>query len=271
MTNSSLKQAFRLNGRAAANRLLAQLHRQVRRHRRPIRLATILVGQRYDSSLYVRLKVAAAKRVGIVTERHVLPQTCSVTRLERLIFQLNRRSSVQGLLLQLPLPPHLNADRTVLAIDPRKDVDGFHPFNTLITPPPVAAVVKLIQLGRPPRRCQVTILGKTGVYTRQLAAVFTKRGWTTTIIDRQWGRYTKTSDIIVTVLGRGPKLLGRQVKRGAIVIDVGIRHEAGHTVGDVDPSVWSVAKAVSPVPGGVGPLTVAYVLINCYKLATLKT
>lgn len=262
--------AKRLNGRAAADRLLAQLHRQLRRRRKSVRLATILVGERYDSALYVRLKVAAAQRVGLTTERHDLPHTTSTRRLEQLIQRLNRRSSVHGILLQLPLPPHLDADRAILAIHLDKDVDGFRPQNTLIVPPPVAAVLKLIQLGHPPRRCHVTILGKTTVYTRQLEDVFRRRGWTTMIASKNWMSSTKKSDVIVTVLGRGPKLLGRQVKPGAIVVDVGIRHEHGKTVGDVDASVWSVAKAVSPVPGGVGPLTVAYVLINCYKLATLN-
>lgn len=265
-----MSQAQRLNGKIAADRLLVQLQRQLRR-RKPIRLATIVVGQRYDSSLYVRLKVAAAKRVGIATEQHALPRATSAATLNRLIQRLNRRPSIHGILLQLPLPPGLNPDRAIQAIDPRKDVDGFHPDNAYIIPPPVAAVLKLVDLGHPPRRCRVTILGKVSVYTRQLQSVFERRGWTAEIIAERWSRQTTHSHVIVTALGRGPKLLGRQIKPGAIVVDVGIRHEHGKTVGDVDPSVWSVARAVSPVPGGVGPLTVAYLLINCVKLATLKS
>lgn len=263
--------AQRLNGRAAANRLLAQLHRQLRRRRTVPTLATIIVGGRYDSALYVRLKVAAAKRVGIRAEEYHLSASTSAPQLEQVIRRLNRRRSITGILLQLPLPSHLNADQAVLCIDPRKDVDGFHPNNTFIVPPPVAAVIKLIDLGHPPHRSRVAILGKTTVYTKQLQSVFDKRGWTAGIFSRNWGRATKKSNVIVTVLGHGPKLLATQVAKGAIVIDVGIRHEKGKTVGDVDPGVWAKAKAISPVPGGVGPLTVAYVLINCAKLATLKS
>lgn len=263
--------AQRLNGRAAADRLLAQLQRQLRSYGSRPTLATILVGQRYDSALYIRLKIAAAKRIGLKAVEFRLPRTASMAKLKNLIARLNRRRSIHGILLQLPLPSRLNPNHAVLAISPRKDVDGFHPLNSYIVPPPVAAVLKLVDLGRPPQRSHVVILGRTTVFTRQLQDVFTKRGWTANILSKNWSQQTKNANVIVTVLGRGPKLLGSQVRRGAIVIDVGIRHEHGKTVGDVDSSVWSVAKAISPVPGGVGPLTVAYVLINTLKLAKLKT
>ncbi len=258
-----MKMARRLDGRLAADQLLDQLQR--RKHK--AKLATIVVGQRFDSKLYVKLKVAAAKRVGIATEQRHLPERTSEKTLLRLIRQLNHRPSITGILLQLPLPTHLHANRAIQTINPQKDVDGFHPNNTRIVPPPVAAVLKLIALGRPSKHSRVAILGKQTVYTKQLRSVFERRGWTVSIMSVQWTRFTKKSDIIVTVLGRGPKLLGSQVKPRAIVVDVGIRHEYGKTVGDVDQSVWTVAKAVSPVPGGVGPLTVAYLLYNTQYLA----
>lgn len=263
--------AHRLDGRAAADRLLSALKKKVRRSRRPIRLATILVGQRFDSALYVRLKVAAAQRVGITTEQHRLPQTVSQQRLEYLISRLNRQKTVHGILLQLPLPRHLNVDSAIRRIDPKKDVDGFHPDNRFVVPPPVAAVFTLINLGHPPRRSAVVIVGRPSVYTKQLTEACERRGWTAKVVTRAWSRYTKNATIIITALGRGPKLTAAHVSRRAIIIDVGIRHEHGKTVGDVASDVWTKARAISPVPGGVGPLTVACVLQNTYQLAKLRT
>ncbi len=259
--------ATRLDGKREAQRLLRTLKRRLARRSRYPTLATILVGQRYDSAVYVRLKVAAAKKVGIQTIQCRLPENTSQRRLERLIDQLNTRRPVTGILLQLPLPSQLNADRAIRTINPRKDVDGFHPDNQAVTPPPVAAVLHFLALVKPKRQARVVILGKKSVFTEQLRSLFIKRGWRVSLVKARWATYTKKADIIVTVLGRGPRLLARQIKGGSIVIDVGIRHQRGKIIGDVDPDVWSKAKAVTPVPGGVGPLTVAYVLMNTCQLA----
>lgn len=265
--------AIRLNGKQGSERLLQVLRGRVVRLTRTPKLATILVGQRYDSEVYVRLKVAAAKKVGIRTIQYHLPQRTSQRRLEWLIDQLNKQRSVTGILLQLPLPAPLNADRAVAAIDPRKDVDGFHPGNRWVTPPPVAAVLKLISMAHPKRRAEAVILGRDSVLTRMVKARLSGRGHSVDVVPvkHRIPPVAKRADIIVTVLGRGPRLLARQVKRNVIIIDVGIRHQGGKTIGDVDRSVWSKAKAVTPVPGGVGPLTVAYVLMNTYRLAERRS
>ena len=264
-----MKSAKILDGRAAADRLLQQLTKRVKQSRRRITLATIVVGQRYDSKLYVKLKVSAAKRVGIRTEQHRLPERTSQRTLETLIKRLNGKRSVNGILLQLPLPSHLSADHAVRTIDPRKDVDGFHPDTTGIDSPPVAAVLKLIALAHPKPGSRVVVLGRRSVLSQTLQARLSSRASSVDVVSARHRipPSTKTADIIITILGRGPKLQPQHIKPGAIIIDVGIRHERRKTVGDVDPSVWTKAKAISPVPGGVGPLTVAYVLYNTFILS----
>lgn len=261
--------ALLLDGRRAADRMLTQLKTRVAQHRRPITLATILVGSRYDSTLYVRLKRRAAARVGIQTEAHHLPATASPAALARLIRSLNRRKKITGILLQLPLPKHLNADQAVAAIDPAKDVDGFQLDNHRIVPPPVGAVLKLIALGKPRKRSLAIIVARQSVFTSRLLQGLEQAGYSAAVVEphRRMGDIISKADIVVAALGAGPRLTASHIKRGAICVDVGIRQHGKKTIGDFHPSVWSKAHAVSPVPGGVGPLTISCVLDNTYQLA----
>lgn len=261
--------AIKLDGRRAADRMLVQLKKKIRRTREPITLATILVGSRYDSSLYVRLKRRAATRVGIKTEAHHLPATTKQASLTRLIRALNHRKNISGILLQLPLPSRLDADAAIRVIDPRKDVDGFHPRNAVVVPPPVAAVLRLINLGQPPRGSFAAIVAQPSVFTARLATELARHGFVPAVVEphRNLNLVTTKADIVVTALGQGARLTARDVKRGAIIVDVGIRRHGKKTIGDVHPSAWKKAKAISPVPGGVGPLTVSCVLENTYQLA----
>lgn len=261
--------AIKLDGRRAADRMLALLTKKVARHRQPITLATILVGLRYDSALYVKLKRRAAARVGIHTEAHHLPSTTSQSSLNKLIRSLNKRKNIHGILLQLPLPKQLNADAAVAAIDPTKDVDGFQPNNTLVVPPPVGAVLKLIALGKPKSESFTVIIAQQSVFTERLAQALDRTGHFVAVVEphRHMNNVIRKSDIVISALGTGPRITARDIKPGAICIDVGIRQQGKKTVGDFNPSVWLKAKAVSPVPGGVGPLTVACVLENTYLLA----
>lgn len=260
--------AAKLDGRTESRRLLRLLAAKVRRSRQQhMTLATILVGRRYDSAMYVKLKRKAAAEVKIRTRPIQLPASVSSAKLRRVIQQLNRDRQVHGILLQLPLPKHLHTSTMVQYIHPDKDVDGFHPSNRRVVPPPVAAVEHFLTMAKRKNYTQVTILGKKSVFTEQLRDRFQPHGWYVHIVQSNWAAYTRKSDIIITALGRGPRLLASQVKRGAVVIDVGIRKLDGRTVGDVDPGVWTKASAITPVPGGVGPLTVYYVLANTYQLA----
>lgn len=262
--------AFTLDGRVAADRILRQLKQKVAAHNQPITLATILVGARYDSALYVKLKRKAAASIGIQTEAHHLPNTTTTAALHKLIRSLNHRPNITGILLQLPLPKHLDADAAVAVIDPRKDVDGFQIDNTQITPPPISAVLKLIALGKPQKKSLAVIVAGQSIFTQRLATAVEQAGYDAAIVEPHPQMHTLTSqaDIIVTALGAGPRITASMIKKNAIIVDVGIRQLKKKTVGDVDTSTWKKAKAISPVPGGVGPLTIACVLENTYQLAT---
>lgn len=271
MKQATKKSGIHLDGRKESERILQRLKRTVRAYRRPITLATVVVGERYDSLLYVRLKRLAAARVGIRTEYIHLPASTSDAALQSVIVQLNRRRGIHGILLQLPLPPHLNADAAIAAMDPRKDVDGFHPKNTFVVSPPIAAVERLLRMAKAQASGRVLLIGKTSVFTSQLSARLTKLGYRCTIRrPRQTNISSRTFDCIVTAVGTGAQLTAADIAPGAILIDVGIRKQGKKTVGDVGPSCWKKAAAISPVPGGVGPLTIAYVLVNTARLATQK-
>lgn len=263
---------IKLDGRRAADRMLVQLKKKVAQTKRPITLATILVGARYDSALYVKLKRRAAARVGIRTEAHHLASSTAQSSLEKLIRRLNHRKNISGILLQLPLPKPLNADSAVATIDLNKDVDGFRLDNTLVTPPPVGAVLKLIALGKPTAESFAVIVAQQSVFTERLAKALDKVGHTAAIVEphRHMSNITNKADIVITALGTGPRLTASDIKRGAICVDVGIRQHGKKTAGDIHRSAWTKAKAISPVPGGVGPLTISCVLENSYLLATRR-
>jgi methylenetetrahydrofolate dehydrogenase (NADP+) / methenyltetrahydrofolate cyclohydrolase len=264
--------ALKLDGRRAADQMLKQLKKKVVRARRPITLATILVGSRYDSALYVKLKRRAAARVGIHTEAHHLSSATNQLALQKLIRLLNKLNIINGILLQLPLPKQLNADDAVATINPAKDVDGFQPNNTLVIPPPVGAVLKLIALGKPKPKSFAVIVAQQSVFTERLAQALDKAGHYAAVVEphRHMKDIITKADIVIAALGAGPRIIARDVKRGAICIDVGIRQQGKNTIGDFHPSVWAKTKAISPVPGGVGPLTVACVLENTCLLATRR-
>ncbi|MBI3573001.1 MAG: bifunctional 5,10-methylenetetrahydrofolate dehydrogenase/5,10-methenyltetrahydrofolate cyclohydrolase [Candidatus Kerfeldbacteria bacterium] len=257
-----------LDGKKEADKILARL-KKLCAGRRPVTLATIIVGNRPDSRLYIKLKTAAARRVGIRTKAFSLPATATQGQLESLIQKLNRQRAVHGILLQLPLPSHLHADHAVATISPKKDVDGFR-LNSLVPSPTIFAVLRLLEIAKPQPNSAITILGRDSVFTEQLAEQLARQKHRVFIVAprHDWSSHTKQADVIITVLGRGPRLEAKDTKSSAIVIDVGIRRVKGKTVGDVALSVWKKAKAVSPVPGGIGPLTVAGVLWNTYQLVT---
>ncbi len=264
--------AIKLDGRRVADRMLEQLKKKVSASRKPITLAYVLVGNRFDSALYGKLKRQAAARVGIETEFYHLPSATSQKKLEQLIRVLNKRRQVSGILLQLPLPAQLNADSAVGVMDPHKDVDGFHLANTFVVSPPVAAVIKLISLGKPAKNSFVVIVAKQSIFTKDLALALEKLRYTVAIVEThpKLKEITTKADILITALGTGPQLTAKYIKNGAIVIDVGIRKHGKKAIGDIHVSAWNKAKAISPVPGGVGPLVIATALENTYHLAKLN-
>ncbi len=255
-----------LDGRSEAKKILAKLKKDVPKLHRQPRLATIQVGRRPDATLYLRLKANAALTVGIAVEQHHLPASVTQKSLEKTITKLSQRRDLTGILMQLPLPSRLDTDRAVACISAGKDVDGFT-AEARVTPPTIAAVLHLLKLANPPKISNVVLLGHDSVFSTSLARLLSFHHVSIISPKNILSLPVKTADVIITASGRGPRLTARHIKTGAILIDVGIRTSKGKTVGDVERSAQSKSSAFSPVPGGVGPLTIAFVLKNTVNLA----
>jgi len=239
-------------------------------------LATVLVGENSASQMYIRLKHSACSRVGIRSENIVLPAKSTEDDLIGKIEELNGRADIIGILLQLPLPQGLSPQRAMMSILPEKDVDGFHPVNMgalllgaerLVPCTPKGIIYALERLGMAGPRlegAEAVIVGHSNVVGKPLAAMLLNRNATVQVchvFTRELAEHTRDAEILIVAAGV-PGLIKRDmVRAGAIVFDVGINRVGDKTVGDVDfEAVKDVASAITPVPGGVGPLTVAMLL-----------
>jgi methylenetetrahydrofolate dehydrogenase (NADP+)/methenyltetrahydrofolate cyclohydrolase len=238
-------------------------------------LATILVGQDPASQLYVRLKHKACDRVGIYAEDQKLDASITQKELLDRIKNLNTRADIHGILLQLPLPQHLDAKKAMQAIDPAKDVDGFHPYNMGnlmigdegFVPCTPAGIIRALEYydvdieGK-----DVVIVGHSNVVGKPMAAMFLNRNATVAVCHvytKDLKSYTAGADILVVAAGVKHLIKEDMVKKGAVVFDVGITEEEGKIYGDVDfENVVNKASLVTPVPGGVGPMTIATLLTH---------
>ena len=240
------------------------------------KLAILLVGQNPASHLYVKIKSKKARDLLVEVDLHQFDELISEVELLALIKELNQDRSVHGILIQLPLPKHLNKNIILEAIDPNKDVDGFSPINigrlasgnAGFIPCTALGVLRLIKSRIPDLTgLRATVVGRSNIVGKPVAELLLQENATVTIAHSKSENLpdiTRDSDIIVAAVGV-PKLITRSfVKEGAIVIDVGInKRDDGSLVGDVDlEGVLDLVSAISPVPGGVGPMTVAYLLIN---------
>jgi methylenetetrahydrofolate dehydrogenase (NADP+)/methenyltetrahydrofolate cyclohydrolase len=245
-------------------------------------LATVLVGENPASQMYIRLKHSACSRVGIHSENVVLPPESTEIDLIARIQELNSRSDINGILLQLPLPRGLSPQRAMMTIRPEKDVDGFHPQNMgalllgvelLVPCTPLGIIYALERLGKKLEGAEVVIVGHSNVVGKPLAAMMLNRNATVQVchvFTRDLARHTRDAEILVVAAGVPGLIKKEMVKSGAYVFDVGINRVRDKTVGDVDyDQVSEVAGAITPVPGGVGPLTVA-MLLRQTLLATEK-
>ena len=236
-------------------------------------LATVLVGENPASQMYIRLKHSACSRVGIRSENVVLPPESTEIDLIARIQELNSRSDINGILLQLPLPRGLSPQRAMMTIRPEKDVDGFHPQNMgalllgaekLVPCTPLGIIYALERLGKKLEGAEVVIVGHSNVVGKPLAAMMLNRNATVQVchvFTRDLARHTRDAEILVVAAGVPGLIKKEMVKSGAYVFDVGINRVGDKTVGDVDyDQVSEVAGAITPVPGGVGPLTVAMLL-----------
>ncbi|NMB19277.1 MAG: bifunctional methylenetetrahydrofolate dehydrogenase/methenyltetrahydrofolate cyclohydrolase FolD [Firmicutes bacterium] len=237
-------------------------------------LVVILVGDDPASTVYVRNKERSSKEVGINSTVHRLPAETTQEELLGLIDRLNNDASVHGILVQLPLPAHLNEEEVINAISPAKDVDGFHPINAgklligdddafvACTPAGVLELVK--RTGVSIQGKNVVIVGRSNIVGKPAAVLFLQEHATVTVCHsrtKDVAEECRRADILIAAVGRPEMIKKDWVKPGAVVIDVGINRVEGKLVGDVDfENVKEVAGAITPVPGGVGPMTIAMLL-----------
>ncbi len=239
-------------------------------------LAVIMVGQNPASQLYVSNKIKACAEVGIISFGYELKEDSTEAGLLALIHELNHRPDVHGILVQLPLPSHIDPFKILEAIDPEKDVDGFHPFNIgllvqrrpKLRPCTPKGITNLLKKITPDLSgMNAVVVGASNIVGRPMGMELLLEGCTVTIchhLTRNLAEHTKRADILVSAVGKSNFIPGHSIKPGAIVIDVGInRLEDGSFTGDIDfESAKKVAGYLTPVPGGVGPMTVATLLEN---------
>ena len=255
-------------------------------------LVTVLVGGDPASQVYVGQKEKTSKELGIYSERYDLPEKTSQKELLALIDKLNKDPKINGILVQLPLPKHLNEEQVLIAIDPKKDVDGFHPINVgklMIGEPdylpctPAGIQQLLIRSGTKIEGAEVVVVGRSNIVGKPIANMLLQKApganATVTVVHtktRDMAFHTKRSDILIVAAGKPKAITGDMVKEGVVVIDVGV-NEIGKTAdgkrilcGDVDfESVSKKAKAITPVPGGVGPMTITMLMMNTVKAAKI--
>jgi methylenetetrahydrofolate dehydrogenase (NADP+)/methenyltetrahydrofolate cyclohydrolase len=247
-------------------------------------LATVLVGDDPASAVYVRSKRKACAEAGIKAWDHDLPASTPQKDLLDLLADLNADDAVHGILVQLPLPEHIDEQAVLEAVSPEKDADGFHPTNLgrllagnrLVAPATPAGIQELlIRSNVETSGAEVVVVGRSNIVGKPLAALMMQKGpganSTVTVCHtgtRDLAEHTRSADILVAAIGRAHAITGPMVKPGATVIDVGINRTDDGLVGDVDfESAAEVASAITPVPGGVGPMTIAMLLRNTVALA----
>jgi methylenetetrahydrofolate dehydrogenase (NADP+)/methenyltetrahydrofolate cyclohydrolase len=247
-------------------------------------LAAVLVGNDPASRIYVRNKARACEDAGVRSEVHELPEHAAENTLIERIAALNADRAVHGILVQLPLPPQLDADRVLDAISPSKDVDGFHAVNLGalaqgrpgFVPGTPAGVMRLIEhAGVALAGKQAVIVGRSNIVGKPLALLLLQKDATVTICHsktRDLAALTRQAEVLIAAAGRPKLITAPMVKPGACVIDVGINRSAdGKLTGDVDfAGVQEVAGSITPVPGGVGPMTIAMLIANAVRAAELS-
>ncbi|HKY01900.1 MAG TPA: bifunctional methylenetetrahydrofolate dehydrogenase/methenyltetrahydrofolate cyclohydrolase FolD [Burkholderiales bacterium] len=264
---------LRVEWQARAQALTAQGH--------PPALAVLIVGQDPASAVYVRNKIKACADVGLHSEHLELPVETSEADLLQHIRKLNADPKIHGILVQLPLPKHISGERVLSAIAPEKDVDGFHPENVGLlatgtprfapcTPAGVMALLEAAQIN--PWAQHAVIVGASNIVGKPAAMLLLQKGATVTLCNsktRDLGAQTRQADILIVAIGKPKLIRGDMIKPGAVVIDVGInRLPDGSLAGDVDyPSALGIASYITPVPGGVGPMTVTMLIINTIRAA----
>jgi methylenetetrahydrofolate dehydrogenase (NADP+) / methenyltetrahydrofolate cyclohydrolase len=268
-------------------------------------LAVVLVGHNPASEIYVRGKVKACAEVGVYSETLTPPDSATTAELLAVVEDLNRREDIDGILVQLPLPLRVDAKKVLLAVDPAKDVDGFHPMNVgflstqrpgLVPCTPAGVIEILKRSNIPIAGCEAVVVGRSDIVGKPAAMLLLNANATVTVCHSKThdlSGVSRRADILVAAIGRAGMITRDFVKPGAAVIDVGMntvtdaaefqrffagnarreesfRRKGSTLIGDVHPEVAEVAGAITPVPGGVGPLTIAMLMFNTVKAAKMR-
>lgn len=274
-----------IDGKALSQKMQAELGRKVERlkeqHGIIPGLAVILVGDNPASQVYVRNKERSALEAGFKSETLRLSESISQEELIDIIHQYNEDKSIHGILVQLPLPQHINDKKIILAIDPKKDVDGFHPMNTghlwsgrpMMVPCTPAGIMEMFREYHVDLEGKhAVIIGRSNIVGKPMAQLLLDKNATVTLTHsrtRNLSEVTKEADLLIVAIGQGHFVTKDFVKEGAVVIDVGMnRDENGKLIGDVVfEQVAEVASMITPVPGGVGPMTITMLLEQTYQAA----
>ncbi len=306
---------FVLDGVAVAGEIKAEVAEAVRALRAAGHqpgLAVVQVGENSASQIYVRNKVRTCGELGIYSELHTPPATTTTAELLTLVADLNRRDEIDGILVQLPLPASIDANRILEAVDPGKDVDGFHPLNSgrllhgaplgeILTPCTPAGILEILhRSGIPLRGTRAVVVGKSNIVGKPMSVLLMNEQATVTVCNRftrDLGAQTREAELLVVAIGQPGLITAEMIRPGATVIDVGInrltdeaelehffppgtpeyagrlegfRKRGSTVIGDVDPRAFALAGAYTPVPGGVGALTIAMLMANTVKAARLR-
>jgi methylenetetrahydrofolate dehydrogenase (NADP+) / methenyltetrahydrofolate cyclohydrolase len=266
-----------MDGKALAARVRGEVKREVAALGRPLGLATVLVGEDQASALYVRRKQEACEEVGIEPIHHELATRTPEADLLALIADLNADERVTGILVQLPLPEHMNQGRVISAIAPIKDVDGFHPASaghllqgepTFVAATPAGIMEILRAYEIPLEGARAAVVGRSNIVGKPMALLLLAENATVTTCHsrtRDLPSVVREADVVIAAVGRAGTVTREMVKPGAAVVDVGINRVDGKVVGDVAEDVREVAGHLTPVPGGVGPMTIASLLRNTVR------
>lgn len=276
-----------IDGKQISKQIKDELKEQVAAYKAQgieIALAVIQVGNDPASTVYVGNKKKACEYIGIQSVSYELPEETTEEELLAIIDKLNHDDSIYGILVQLPVPKHINENHIIQAIDPKKDVDGFHPQSVgalsigqagfvSCTPAGIIQLLKRSGIAIEGREC--VVLGRSNIVGKPMAMLLLRENGTVTVCHsrtRDLKEVTRRADILVVAIGRPKMIDASYVKEGAVVIDVGIhRDENNKLCGDVDyASVEPVASAITPVPGGVGPMTIAMLMHNCVEAVEIR-
>ena len=277
-----------IDGKAISAEIKEELKEKVKRLKTEkdisICLAVIQVGSDPASTVYVGNKKKACAYIGIASLSYELPEETTQEELMELIDELNHKDDVNGILVQLPLPKHIDEDAVIRAIDPKKDVDGFHPQSVgalcigqpgFVSCTPAGIIQLLKRSGIEISGKECVVVGRSNIVGKPMALLLLRENGTVTVAHSKTANLkevTKRADILVVAVGK-PKMITREyVREGAVVIDVGIhRNENNKLCGDVDyEDVAPICRAITPVPGGVGPMTIAMLMSNCVRAGTVR-